>query len=210
MSQKPNSSQKIEKIKEVKFYAADPIKEEKYIKAIYRLLEKKPREQALFIIGISTNLRGGDLVRLTIKNATDILEKGYCVIEEMKTRNRREVYMNSEAKLVLSKYLRRRELQHAKPDEKLFVGQRGPLTRATLSKLVQRWCAEVGVPGKISSHTLRKTYGYFQYYHNGVGVAELMDDFHHKKQEITLTYIGVSGKEERQKRVEALRFNVCD
>jgi len=203
-------SHKSEQIKEAKFYAADPIKEEKYIKAIYQLLENKPREQALFIVGISTNLRGGDLVRLTIKNATDILEKGYCVIEEMKTKNRREVYMNNDAKLVLSKYLRRRQLQYAKSDEKLFVGQRGPLTRATLSKMVQRWCAEVGVPGKISSHTLRKTYGYFQYYHFKVGIAELMDDFHHKKQEITLCYIGVSGKEERQKRVEHIQYNLND
>lgn len=197
-------------VSEVKFYAADPIKEKSHIKAIYRLLEKNLRDQALFIVGIATNLRGGDLVSLTVKNAEDILDKGFCIIREKKTKNRRELYMNADAKLVLAKYLRKRQLQGATPTDKLFVGQRGPITRSTLSKMIQRWCAAVGVPGKISSHTLRKTYGYFQYYHNGVGIAELMDEFHHKKPEITLTYIGVSGKDERQKRVESLSYSFSE
>ena len=194
----------------VKFYAADPIKDEQHVKAIYRLLEKKPRDQALFIVGIATNLRGGDIVRLTVQNAIDIIDKGFCIIKEMKTENRREVYMSADAKLVLAKYLHLRQAQGAKLEDSLFMGQRGPILRATLSKMLQSWCETIGVPGKISSHTLRKTYGYFQYYHNGVGLAELMDEFHHKRPDVTLRYIGVSGKDERQKRVESLRYNFND
>ena len=42
----------------------DPIKKLKDIKAIKKILANKPRDLALFTIGINTNLRASDLLRL--------------------------------------------------------------------------------------------------------------------------------------------------
>ena len=53
--------------------AADPIRDHKYIIEILDLLKDNPRDQTLFLLGISTNLRGGDLVSLTVKHAEDVI-----------------------------------------------------------------------------------------------------------------------------------------
>ena len=60
--------------------AADPIRDHKYILEILDLLKDNPRDQALFMVGISTNLRGYDLVSLTIKHAEDVISNGFCII----------------------------------------------------------------------------------------------------------------------------------
>ena len=58
----PNHPKKGSQIK------VDPIKKLKDIKAIKKILANKPRDFALFTIGINTNLRASDLLRLTIPN----------------------------------------------------------------------------------------------------------------------------------------------
>lgn len=191
---------------ELKLNAAEPIRDRKYIVAILDLLKDNPRDECLFLVGISSHLRGGDLVRLTIKHAINIIDRGYCVIQEGKTRKKREVYLNSDAKNSLSKLLRHRQLQGAKPTDRLFVGQRGALTRATFSRLVKKWCKAVGVPGKISGHTLRKSYGFFQFQFNGISLPALMADFNHSCEQMTLLYIGVTDRCETQQRNEDFKL----
>ena len=44
----------------------EPIREVKDINTIKRMLKDKPRDYALFTIGINTNLRASDLCRLTV------------------------------------------------------------------------------------------------------------------------------------------------
>lgn len=58
----------------------DPIRKLKDIKAIKKLLANKPRDLALFTIGINTNLRASDLLRLCSAISKDSeLHKGRCV-----------------------------------------------------------------------------------------------------------------------------------
>ena len=44
----------------------DPIKNLKDIKAIKKMLAASPRDYALFVMGINTNLRASDLINLTV------------------------------------------------------------------------------------------------------------------------------------------------
>lgn len=186
---------------EVPSRAADPIRDVKQYFQIVDLLKNKPRDQVLFLLGTTTNLRGGDLLSLTIKDALSLEMKGYCIIKEQKTDKRREIYLNPDIKPSFVRYLRERLLSGAQKNDRFFMGRKGPIKRPYFSHLVQAWCAAVGVPGKISGHTLRKTYGYFQYHYNGASLPALMADFNHSSQAITLTYIGVTDKCERQQRV---------
>jgi len=200
-------STKTQKYSGLRDYAADPIRDNKYILEILDLLKDKPRDQAMFMCGISTNLRGCDLVSLTIKHAEDVINNGFCIIIEKKTQKARRVFMNKSAKLILTKLILERKLDPSVgPNSPLFVGQRGQFTRTTFSRMVQQWCAAVGVPGKISGHTLRKTYGFFQFRIKGVDLESLMHDYNHSDIKTTLYYIGVTDKTEQQKRFEELDY----
>ena len=200
-------STKTQKYSGLRDYAADPIRDNKYILEILDLLKDNPRDQAMFMCGISTNLRGCDLVSLTIKHAEDVINNGFCIIIEKKTQKARRVFMNKSAKLILTKLILERKLDPSVgPNSPLFVGQRGQFTRTTFSRMVQQWCAAVGVPGKISGHTLRKTYGFFQFRIKGVDLESLMHDYNHSDIKTTLYYIGVTDKTEQQKRFEELDY----
>lgn len=191
----------------ISYNAAEPIRDIKYILEILDLLKDNPRDQAMFMVAISTNLRGSDLVSLTVQHAEDVISKGYCDVIEKKTKKARRVFMNKSAKLILAKLVNeRRRKPDVTPKSPLFVGQRGQFTRYTFSRLVQKWCAAVGVPGTISGHSLRKTYGYFQFKVKNVDLESLMHDFNHSDVKTTLYYIGVTDKTEQQKRFEELDY----
>ena len=198
---------KYQKFINISYNAAEPIRDIKYILDILDLLKDNPRDQAMFMVGIWTNLRGCDLVKLTVKHAEDIISKGYCDIIEKKTKKARRVFMNKSAKLILAKLVNeRRCAPDVTPGSPLFVGQRSQFTRTTFSRMVQKWCVAVGVPGTISGHSLRKTYGFFQFRVKGVDLESLMHDFNHSDVKTTLYYIGVTDKTEQQKRFEELDY----
>ena len=80
---------KYQKFINISYNTAEPIRDIKYILDIFDLLKDNPRDQAMFMVGIWTNLRGCDLVKLTVKHAEDIISKGYCDIIEKKTKKAR-------------------------------------------------------------------------------------------------------------------------
>ena len=49
----------------------DPIKKRKDIESIKKLLADNPRNSALFTIGINTNLRASDLLRIKVGQVRD-------------------------------------------------------------------------------------------------------------------------------------------
>jgi hypothetical protein len=50
----------------------EPIRNVKDIRAIKRLLANSPRNYALFVIGINTNLRASDILSLTVSQARNL------------------------------------------------------------------------------------------------------------------------------------------
>ncbi len=63
--------------------------------------------------------------------------------------------------------------------------------------MVKGWCREVGLDGNYGSHTLRKTWGYWQY-QRGTQVALLMEAFKHSNQRQTLDYLCIQDKDIQQ------------
>ena len=77
----------------------------------------------------------------------------------------------------------------------LFFSQRGKvLTVPSVTKLVKGWCASVGLSGNYGSHTLRKTWGYWQY-KRGTLLPLLMEAFGHATQQQTLSYLCIQSEE---------------
>ena len=149
----------------------DPIRMAKDIKSIKTLLKDKPRDLCLFTLGINTNLRASDLLRLTVGEVRSLKPGDDLTLKEKKTGKHRRTTLNKAVVASIQALLTIRDYQD---DQPLFTGQRGPLTVPSVNRLVKGWCTAINLKGNYGSHTLRKTFGYHQRVSFNVGVPELM------------------------------------
>lgn len=170
----------------------EPIKDLKDIKAIKKLLQNNPRDLCLFTLGINTNLRTSDLLRITAGQVRHLKPGGQLVLKERKTGKHRRIDLNKTAISSIQKLLQSRDYQNSEP---LFIGQRGSLTVPSITRLVKQWCQQVNLKGNYGGHSLRKTFGYHQRVTFGVGLPELMVVFNHSSQRQTLDYLCVQPEE---------------
>ena len=172
----------------------DPIKSVKDIGSIKKLLSDRPRDLALFVVGINTNLRASDLLRLTAGQVRHLKPMDDIELKEQKTGKHRRIPMNGECVKVIQSLLGSREFGDDAP---LFYG-RNPATALTVpsvNRLVKGWCASLNLIGNYGSHTLRKTWGYHQRVTFGRSLPELMICFNHSTQKQTLDYLCVQPEE---------------
>jgi integrase len=119
--------------------------------------------------------------------AGDVLD-----LKQRKTHKYRPVTLNPTAIASIQGWLAISEL---KSEDYLFTGQRGCLTVETMSTRVKTWCQDVGLKGNYGSHTLRKTWGYWQRLGRGTAIHLLMEAFGHATQQQTLAYLGIQSNE---------------
>ena len=174
----------------------EPIKNKKDIATLKKLLQDKPRDLALFTIGINTNLRASDLLRLKV-NKVRLLnpQKGENEIEivEKKTGKPRRITMNKTCIEAIKTLL---SSETFSDDDYLFKSQRREvLTVPSTVRLVKSWCKVINLKGNYGSHTLRKTWGYHQRVTFGVDLPRLMVCFNHSTQRQTLDYLCIQPEE---------------
>ena len=172
----------------------EPIRKLKDVKAIKQLLTDKPRDLCLFTLGINTNLRASDLLRLTAGRVRGLKAGDEIEIKEQKTGKMRRITLN---KTVIRSIQGLSASREYKDEEPLFVGQRGPLTVPSVNRLVKSLCKAINLRGNYGSHTLRKTFGFHQRVNFGVSLPELMVIFNHSSQQETLNYLCVQAEEVR-------------
>jgi integrase len=175
--------------------AVDPIRSTKDIRTIKKHLHGKPRDLALFTVGINTNLRASDLVRITVGQVRDLKAGDSLALREMKTGKARQVILNKDCVKAISTYLATRpEAQDADP---LFISQRGgkAITPIAVNALVKRWTRAINLKGNYGAHTLRKTWGYHQRVTFNVDIPTLMVCFGHATQRQTLKYLCIGEQE---------------
>jgi integrase len=172
----------------------DPIRDVKDIKAIRKMLNGNAMYQALFTLGINTNLRASDLLRIPAGQVRGVRPLDEIEIRERKTGKIRRISLNKACVEAIQALLATGTWSD---DEPLFRGQRGPLTVSSVHRLVKGWCKATHLQGNYGSHTLRKTWGYHQRVSFGVGMPELMTCFNHATQAQTLAYLCVQPDEIR-------------
>jgi integrase len=170
----------------------EPIKTFKDVETIKKLLSDKPLYFALFTIGINTNLRASDLLSIKVGQVRSLKPMDEITLVEKKTGKHRRINLNKTCIDAINRLLATRSYQD---DDYLFTGQRGRLTVPYLHSLVKSWCRSINLSGNYGSHTLRKTWGYFQRVHFGVGLPELMEAFNHATQRQTMTYLCIQPEE---------------
>ena len=172
----------------VKRHIAEPIKSKKDIKAVEQYLkEHNERDYVLWVLGVNSGLRVSDIVGL---NVSDVVDKTHITIIEKKTQKRKSFYINDKLKRVLKPFIKNRDF-----DEPLFLGRQGKrLNQRQVYRFLIATCQALGIKAKVSTHTMRRTFGYhhYQQYKDAVILQKI---FNHSSQRITLMYIGVEQDE---------------
>ena len=172
----------------------EPIRKPKDIRLIKKILKDNPRDFALFVVGINTNLRASDLCRITVGMVKDLKLGDELVLNEKKTGKERRINLNKECvdavqNLIISFKTQRPD------DSQLFKGRQGDIKTTGVNYLVKKWCRMINLKGRYGSHSLRKTFGYHMRVQHKVSIPILMMIFNHNTQKQTLDYLCVQPDE---------------
>lgn len=177
----------------------EPIRDLKKIAAVkkYLLGAGKVRDHTLFVVGINTGLRISDLLKLKWNDV--LTDKGKfkddIYIREGKTGKEKVFPINNNAENALKRLLD--SLSIANYSQSIFVSRQGNfrgISRHSAYRIVNEACKAVGVPGKIGTHTLRKTWGYWAW-KRGIPLPIIMEVLNHSNITVTKRYLGITQDE---------------
>lgn len=162
----------------------EPIRNLEHLHKLEKYLAKKsPRDLLLFTVGTNCGLRISDIVAL---NVGDVRNKSHIQIIEKKTGKFKKFPINAKLKPMFEKYTKGKHY-----DDALFQSRfNNRMDRFTAYRIIKVACKESGIPEKVGTHTMRKTFGY-HHYQKFKDVAILQKIFNHSSPQITLKYIGI-------------------
>lgn len=194
-------------------HKAEPIKSLDDIMKIseYFISKGRYRDNMLFIVGINFGLRVSDLRLLRFCNIIndDLTFKDKFPVLEKKTKNTRKVkknrwitindavidavtlYLENTDGVSLSDYMFKSESNHGSN-----INQ--PIHRNNIDNILKSAAKDLGLDVKISTHTLRKTFGFHQMMmcnNDPRKLLVLSKMFGHSSTAVTLEYIGITGEE---------------
>lgn len=173
----------------------EPIKTLSHINSIKQILASKPRDLLLLTLGINNGIRTGDLLRLKVKDLLGKKPGDTISIRESKTGKTNVLMVNKAVHKALTTYF---ASENCQPEHYLFKSRSGrnrPLTVQTVNRMVKTWTRAINLPGNYGAHSLRKTFGYIQRTHYGVGFEVLCKRFNHTNPTVTMRYLGISDSE---------------
>ncbi|MEK0224735.1 tyrosine-type recombinase/integrase [Bacillus proteolyticus] len=143
------------------------------------------RDYILFLVGLNTGLRVGDLLKLKV---SDVRKKKKFLIREGKTKKARQLNL-SNIYDEIQEYIRTVD------SEWLFPSRKGDkaITTTQAYRQLQK-AADMAGLDSVGTHTMRKSFGYW-FYKQTKDVAKLQNILNHSHPQITLTYIGITAEE---------------
>lgn len=173
-----------------------PIRDQKQIDAIKRILKSQPRDYLLFTLGINSGLRISDLLKLEIRQIwTGSQPVDQIEVREKKTGKTKLFKLGENPKKAIKEYMQlRRAADLEDPvfcSKKSDQGKAKPISRQQAYNIINEAASMIGISDRIGTHTLRKTFGYHAY-KKGADLAYIQKIFNHSSQAITLEYIGIT------------------
>nr|WP_246629242.1 tyrosine-type recombinase/integrase [Mesobacillus maritimus] len=159
------------------------------------LRRQSQRDLLLFVLGINTGIRVSDLLSLKVEDIREgSMLKEFLYIDDPKHEEKKAYYLNHSVRSELEIYLASHEFNHT---DYLFKSKKinQPITRQQAYRIINHAAKEVGIPGKIGTHTLRKTFGYHAY-RKGIAISILKSIYNHNSPTETLRYIGIEKGEQ--------------
>ena len=175
------------------YIIVEPIRKKAEISRIKKLIADVPRDYCLFVFGINTAYRAKEILSIKVGQIRN-LEAGDSINLKTKSKRYRRVTLNNSVITSIKQLLESKKFHD---DDYLFRSQRGgnkAIGVNTLSSKVKTWCMYAGLKGNYGSHTLRKTWGYWQRMNN-TSIPILMKAFGHATQQQTLAYLGIQDDE---------------
>lgn len=166
----------------------EPIREKRTIEKMKQILRSRSyRDYFMFILGLNTGLRVGDILPLKVG---DVRGKRYINIIEEKTNKPKRFPLNHDIREYISEYT-----IGMLEDEYLFASRmtKEPIQRDRAYKILKDAAEEAGAE-YVGTHTMRKTFGY-HFYKQYKDASMLQKIFNHSSQSVTLKYIGISQEE---------------
>ncbi|WP_122639850.1 tyrosine-type recombinase/integrase [Romboutsia sp. Marseille-P6047] len=182
-----------------------PIKDIKRVFDIQDYLRyKSERNYILFILGITTGYRAGDLVELKVRDVKEALRRGKFEIMEGKKKNSKNIRernrkpRSAEILPEVEKELKR-YIKNKKDYEYMFPSRKGKshikVDRVTA---VLKEAAEYFDMDDITAHSMRKTYAYTVYMENGCDIIAVKEMLGHSSIEETKLYLGLDNDKYHQ------------
>jgi len=173
---------------------AEPIRKQKDIKAISRLLKSRPRDFLLYILGINNGLRANDLVSIKYSQVEGLKPGAAIKIVESKTGKPNVLVINKSVHKALQIYV---DEINPDPDDYLFHSRKGKghISSQSVGRMIRSWTSAINLKGQYGAHTLRKTFGYHQRVNHGAGFEILCKRYNHSSPAVTMRYLGIEDKE---------------
>lgn len=178
--------------------ASKPIKDIEQLKDIRDYLKaKNERDYVLFMLGIMTGYRAGDLVSLKVRDIKEALEVGKFIILESKKKNSNNIKEKNKrprkAEVIpeLDKILR--EYIRNKSDyEYMFPSRKGNsyINVERVSKILKEAAIFFNMKN-ITAHSMRKTYAYTIYINNDKDLLTVKELLGHSSINETKAYLGL-------------------
>ena len=165
-----------------------PIRDAQIISQVkQRLQDRGAKYYIMFVIGLNTGLRIGDILNL---RAADVKDKSHITINEKKTGKYKRFLINGQLKKEIDAYIDGAQLAGS---DYIVVSRKGdnrPISRVQAYRILNDVARELNL-AEIGTHTMRKTFGYW-HYRQFKDVALLQDIFNHSAPSVTLRYIGIN------------------
>ncbi|GAA0762314.1 tyrosine-type recombinase/integrase [Clostridium sartagoforme] len=166
---------------------------------------KNDRDYILFLLGVTTGYRAGDLVKLKVRDIKEALRRKEFTIYEgkkMNSKNIREknrkprtVELIPEVAQILKEYINDR-----KDYEYMFKSRKGinkPIGVQAISNTIKDAADYFGLYD-ITAHSMRKTYAYKIYIESGRDIVAVKELLGHSSIEETKRYIGLDREKYHQ------------
>lgn len=174
-----------------------PLRDKKDIDKMKSFLKSKSeRDYLLFMIGISSALRISDILKLKVSDVWDGKKvKSHIDIREKKTDKGKRFAISPNLEKAIREYIKSNECDQ---DDYLIIskkvdkeGKSKPISRQQAHDILSNAADYIGIKEAISTHTMRKTWGYWAY-KNGVSLALIMEALNHSSIANTKKYLGIT------------------
>lgn len=183
-----------------------PIKSTEKVLDIQDYLKyKNERNYILFLIGVTTGYRAGDLVKLKVRDIKEALKRGEFTIYEgkkMNSKNIREKNRKPRTVELLPKVAKilKEYIKEKRDYEYMFQSRKGnnkPIGVQAVSNILKDAGEYFGLYD-ISAHSMRKTYAYKIYIDSGCDIVAVKELLGHRSIEETKAYIGLDREKYHQ------------
>jgi integrase len=173
----------------------EPIRRFKDIRAIAKLLHDNPRNHLLFVLGVNSGLRAGDLLKLKAKKLRGLKYSQQVVIKESKTKKANVFFVNKAILAALDRYF---SIINPADDDFVFKSREGinkPITIQAVNNMIKKWTKAINLSENYGAHTLRKTWGYMVRTKFNEGFEVICKRYNHSTPAVTMRYLGITDKE---------------